>query len=144
MLSDRILSLRKTLLLGSFLLTTVPSVFYLSLLKFLEILNLKVTDLILAERDRTSPVLWQEMLKEDFGYSIDTSNIPADTLDHDAYLANILSKGPFVLGYTFLFDSETGNQPVFSPSRLSLDKNPGVAVRAELDRASTLQAENTT
>lgn len=168
MLSDRVRSLRRSLLLGSILLTAVLSAFYLCRPKVLEILNLKVTDFILAtvtapvpsqevitvaideasverygqwpwpryrfarllekiaaagaksvgidiifaERDRTSPVLWQETLKKDFGYSIDTSNIPPDILDHDTYLAKVLSKGTFVLGYTFLFDAESGKQPV--------------------------------
>ncbi len=69
-------------------------------------------DILFAERDRTSPQLWQETFKDDFGYTIDTSNIPSDILDHDIYLANILAKGDYVLGYTFLFgDTATNPQP---------------------------------
>ncbi|MGB3211137.1 MAG: CHASE2 domain-containing protein [Desulforhopalus sp.] len=60
-------------------------------------------DIIFAEQDRTSPQLWKENLENDLGYVIDTSAIPSEFLDNDAYLASILTKGPYVLGYTFLF-----------------------------------------
>lgn len=60
-------------------------------------------DLILAEPDRTSP----SKLKTDFevepGDHKGNSGNPADLLDHDHYLADMLAKGPFVLGYEFLF-----------------------------------------
>lgn len=60
-------------------------------------------DMILAEPDRTSPQNWQSSIGSELGYLIDTSGIPAEALDHDRYLANTLAKGPYVLGYEFLF-----------------------------------------
>ncbi len=159
--SDNSRRLQLTLVLSSLLLTIFLSGIYLCHLRAVEILNLKVTDIILtsakalnpepdiisiaideaslekygqwpwpryrfaqlvqkitdggaksvginvifAERDRTSPQLWQQKLKEDFGYVIDTSGIPSEVLDYDIYLANVLTKGSYVLGYTFLFSS---------------------------------------
>ena len=52
-------------------------------------------DVIFAERDRTSPHLQQKNLADDFGYDLDTSDIPAEILDHDMYLADVLAKGPY-------------------------------------------------
>ena len=60
-------------------------------------------DLILAEPDRTSPVTWQKAVGGELGYQIDISGIPSDVADHDRFLAQTLSHGPFVLGYEFLF-----------------------------------------
>jgi two-component system, cell cycle sensor histidine kinase and response regulator CckA len=61
-------------------------------------------NIVFAERDRTSPVIWQQTLKDKYGYTIDTTNIPAELVDNDIYLSNVLGQGPFVLGYEFLFD----------------------------------------
>ncbi|MGB3223898.1 MAG: CHASE2 domain-containing protein [Desulforhopalus sp.] len=61
-------------------------------------------NIIFSEKDRTSPKLWQENLKEDFGYVIETSDIPIEILDYDIYLANTLRKGSYVIGYSFLFN----------------------------------------
>ncbi len=66
-------------------------------------------NIVFAERDRTSPVIWQQTLKNKYGYTIDTTNIPAELVDNDIYLSNILGKGPFVLGYEFLFDGRNSH-----------------------------------
>lgn len=161
MLSDKRWHLHRILLFGSLLLTVFLSGIYLFQPRLIEIINLKVTDLILAsakapeprqdivtvaideasvekygqwpwpryrlarlfekiaqggakvigidiifaERDRTSPQLQKDNLADEFGYLIDTSSVPSKILDHDSYLANILAKGPYVLGYTFLFNN---------------------------------------
>ena len=60
-------------------------------------------DMILAEPDRTSPLNLQNNIGRELGYRIDTSDIPANLLDHDRYLADTLSKRPVALGYEFLF-----------------------------------------
>jgi PAS domain S-box-containing protein len=60
-------------------------------------------DLILAEADRTSPENWQSSIARELGYKIDMSTVPPGLADYDRYLAETLSKGPFVLGYEFLF-----------------------------------------
>ncbi len=62
-------------------------------------------DIIFAERDRTSPKLQRENLADNLEYHTDTSAVPSEILDHDTYLANILTNGPYVLGYTFLFNN---------------------------------------
>lgn len=161
LLSDNSWSLQRTLLLSSLLMAILLSGIYLFRPRAVEILNLKVTDVILtsakasdpkldvvtvtideaslvkygqwpwpryrfarllekiaaggaksvginiifAERDRTSPQLWQETLKDDFGYVIDTSDIPSEILDYDTFLASVLARGSYVLGYTFLFNN---------------------------------------
>ena len=181
LLSDNSRSLRPTLLLSSLLLTILLSGIYLLYPRTIEILNLKVTDLILAsakapepnldivtvaideasvekygqwpwprnrlaqlleeittggakstginiifaEQDRTSPQRWQETLQNDFGYVIDTSGIPSDILDHDTYLANILTKGSYVLGYTFLFNNNASSPLKGTLHPVSLTKKRG-------------------
>lgn len=67
-------------------------------------------DMILAEPDRTSPRNWQTSIRSELGYLIDTSGIPAEVLDHDQHLANTLAKGPYVLGYEFLFKNKAQQQ----------------------------------
>lgn len=154
-------------LLSSFLLTILLSGLYLSSPKAIDILNLKITDIILtsaktpepkleivtvaideaslekygqwpwprfrfaqllekitaegaksvginiifSERDRLSLKVWQEDLKKDFGYTIETTDIPQDILDYDIYLATTLKKGSYVLGYSFLFDESSIDSP---------------------------------
>ncbi len=60
-------------------------------------------DILFPEKDRTSPIIWQKTLEEDFGFSIDISGLPEKFLDNDILLAEVLSNGPFVTGYEFLF-----------------------------------------
>lgn len=185
-LSGNTRSLYRTLLYGSLLLTIFLSGIYFFHLKTLEIINLKVTDIILtsakapepkvdivtvaideaslkaygqwpwpryrlaqlldkiatggaksigidiifAERDRTSPQLWQKTLRDDFGYDLDTSGMTADIVDHDIYLATILARGPYVLGHTFLFgDTAAGQQPcTLHPVSLSQRKGEELSV----------------
>ncbi|MBA3035990.1 MAG: CHASE2 domain-containing protein [Desulfobacterium sp.] len=65
-------------------------------------------DMILAEPDRTSPVNWQISVGHEREYPVDLSgSIPAETLDHDRCLADTFSKGPYVLGYEFLFKNNS-------------------------------------
>lgn len=64
-------------------------------------------DLILAEADRTSPGIWQSVIGRELGYKIDMSAVTPGLIDHDRYLAETLAKGPFVLGYEFLFTKST-------------------------------------
>jgi PAS domain S-box-containing protein len=60
-------------------------------------------DLILAEPDRTSPKNLQTGIDREFGYHNGTSGISIDQPVYDQNLAGTLAKGPFVLGYEFLF-----------------------------------------
>jgi PAS domain S-box-containing protein len=60
-------------------------------------------NILFPELDRTSPIHWQKSLQQDLGYTLDTSNVPATFLDHDAFLAETLKNGPYILGYELLF-----------------------------------------
>ncbi len=63
-------------------------------------------DMVFPEQDRTSlGVIREEMLRE-YGISIDLSRVPANLTDNDTILAAALSRGPFVLGYSFLFEGK--------------------------------------
>jgi PAS domain S-box-containing protein len=64
-------------------------------------------DLILAEPDRTSPKNWQATIGRELGYQVDISGIPEKVADNDRFLAETLAKGPFVLGYEFLFRGDS-------------------------------------
>ncbi|WP_160295192.1 CHASE2 domain-containing protein [Geobacter sp. OR-1] len=74
-------------------------------------------DLILAEPDRTSPKNWQAAVGRELGYQVDISGIPEQVADHDRFLAETLAKGPFVLGYEFLFKED-------APKGLSCSLHP--------------------
>jgi len=64
-------------------------------------------DIIFPESDRTSLDHLQSQIERDFKIRLDLSNVPENLNDNDAFLAKTLSKGPFVLGYKFTFDTET-------------------------------------
>jgi PAS domain S-box-containing protein len=68
-------------------------------------------DILFPEKDRTSPVTWQKTLENDFGFSIDISGLPERFLDNDILLARVLSSGPFVPGYEFLFKNDGDSWP---------------------------------
>ena len=61
-------------------------------------------NMILAEPDRTSPRIWQSTIRHDLSYKVDLKDLPAELYDHDAALADTLTRGPFILGYEFLFE----------------------------------------
>ncbi|WP_457576520.1 CHASE2 domain-containing protein [Desulfomarina sp.] len=67
-------------------------------------------DILFPEKDRTSPVTWRKTLEEDFGFSIDISGLPEKFLDNDVLLAKVLTNGPFVAGYEFLFKHANGSE----------------------------------
>lgn len=60
-------------------------------------------DLILAEPDRTSPGNPGTDLNRKLDYPLNPSGGSVDPRDYDLHLADTLAKGPFVLGYEFLF-----------------------------------------
>ena len=68
-------------------------------------------DLILAEPDRTSPGSPQSAQSRGRADKIEIAGMTQGGIDHDRYLAETLSKGPFVLGYEFLFNDDTRRQP---------------------------------
>ncbi len=64
-------------------------------------------DMILSEPDRTSPIAWQKESSET-DHHADLEVILSELTDHDANFADTLSRGPFVLGFEFLFEDAGG------------------------------------
>jgi adenylate cyclase len=102
-------------------------------------------NILFPEPDRTSPIHWQKALQQELGYTLDTSTVPAKLLDHDAYLAETLKNGPFILGYELLFQKPGSKQqdcfttPIFKDNagnkaftnNLSLHKTNGILCNNE-------------
>ena len=79
-------------------------------------------DMIFAEPDRSSPIMLQRGLKEDLGVEISFNNLPGPLEDNDKLLAEILSQGPFVLGFFFDFEKRhvSSSKAVLKPIELSV------------------------
>lgn len=58
-------------------------------------------DILFAEPDRTSPMVLKENLKKDLNVTVTFDGLPEALLDNDAIFADILKKGPYVLGFFF-------------------------------------------
>jgi adenylate cyclase len=63
-------------------------------------------DFVFPEPDRTSFGIAQKDLLRDLNIRVDLRGLPKRVLDHDAFLAETLSQGPFILGFKFLFSAE--------------------------------------
>ncbi len=88
-------------------------------------------NMIFPEQDRTAPILWQENLAKEFGYSVDMSNIPNELLDHDSFFAEAISAAPVTLGYEFLFEPDQISSANCNPDR------PAIREKKQGDRQST-------
>ncbi|RUA01310.1 MAG: hypothetical protein DSY89_04800 [Deltaproteobacteria bacterium] len=64
-------------------------------------------DMFFPEPDRTSLGHLQREVEQDLGVRLSLSNVSGDLRDNDTVLAHCLSRGPFVLGYKFIFDKKT-------------------------------------
>jgi adenylate cyclase len=60
-------------------------------------------DIIFAEADRTSLRTLQKEMERDLHVEFSLAGLPQAVQDNDLALAEVLRKGPFVLGYKFLF-----------------------------------------
>src|SRR5271169_5498373 len=60
-------------------------------------------DILFAEPDRSSQLNMRKNISSDLNYAVGISVVPRQYIDNDAVLADALRKGPFVLGYQFLF-----------------------------------------
>jgi len=63
-------------------------------------------DFVFPEPDRTSFGIAQKELLRDLNIQVNLRGLPKRALDHDAFLAETLSQGPFILGFKFLFSAE--------------------------------------
>jgi len=62
-------------------------------------------DMFFPELDRTSLDHLQNQIKHDFNVRLNLSNVAENIRDNDAFFAQRLAAGPFVLGYKFIFDT---------------------------------------
>jgi len=60
-------------------------------------------DMVFAEPDRSSPTQLEQQLLREFRIKVQIRGLPDKLHDHDALLADTLARGPYVLGYKFLF-----------------------------------------
>lgn len=63
-------------------------------------------DMVFPEEDRTSLQVLQKEIERDLKVRGDFSGFPEKVINTDSHLARVLSEGPFVLGYKFLFPQE--------------------------------------
>lgn len=71
-------------------------------------------DMFFPEVDRTSLAVVQREVEREFAQKLDLGRIPATLMDNDAVLADVLSRGPHVLAYKFIFegnDRSSGSWP---------------------------------
>ncbi len=64
-------------------------------------------DIVFAEPDRTSPVVIQRSLKENFNIDVTFSNITSDLMDNDLLLAKAINRTSSTLGYYFNFKRQS-------------------------------------
>ncbi|KAF0177370.1 MAG: metal dependent phosphohydrolase [Nitrospirae bacterium] len=83
-------------------------------------------DILFAEPDRTSLAYIQKNILTDFKYRIGLAGIPMHYTDNDAMLAEVLKKGPFVLGYQFLFGESSAKTCVLHPVNVLIRKDESV------------------
>ncbi len=64
-------------------------------------------DMFFPEADRTSLAVVKKEFEHEFGKKLNMDGIPARLMDNDDALADILSHGPFVLAYNFVFSDNS-------------------------------------
>jgi hypothetical protein len=79
-------------------------------------------DLLFAEADRSSQRNIQKHIAEDFNQTVNLSKVPQQYMDNDAMLAKALRKGPFVLGYQFLFGDSIEKRCTLHPVNILIRK----------------------
>ena len=77
-------------------------------------------DILFAESDRSSLRNIQKNISADFNYTVSLSGVPRQYIDNDALLAEALRKGPFVLGYQFLFGERIEKKCTLHPVNVLL------------------------
>ncbi len=82
-------------------------------------------DILFAEPDRSSLRNIQKNIMADFNYAVSLSGVPQRYIDNDARLAEALRKGPFVLGYQFLFGERGEKKCALRPMNLLLKEEQG-------------------
>jgi len=60
-------------------------------------------DILFLERDRTSLSMVRDVLSTDQNIQLNLDDIPTKFQDNDQYFSQILARGPFLLGFQFVF-----------------------------------------
>ncbi len=85
-------------------------------------------DFLFAEPDQTSLQQLQMAMSRELGTRIDFRGVPTSFLDNDAILAKTLDQGPFVLGFSFLFDRPAENtEAQLHPAPIFVMREEGVS-----------------
>ena len=82
-------------------------------------------DIVFAESDRTSPIVLHRSLKDDLGIDLTFTGLPPGLEDNDTVLADMLRKGPNVLGYYFRVKDPEGGSLAPPISLEGVDTTPG-------------------
>jgi adenylate cyclase len=88
-------------------------------------------DILFAEPDRTSPEIIKRQIKQDLGMDVAFRGWPDILMNNDEILAQVLRKGPYVLGYTFAVQdiaqtTKAHRAPCrITPLKFSLKREPG-------------------
>ncbi len=89
-------------------------------------------DIIFPEPDRTSPVVFKEAYRNEFGIDIHLEGLPDVLSDNDEILAGVLAGGPFVLGnFAFFEDEAETRNCILTP----LDFEGDISLMPELYRS---------
>src|ERR1700690_833521 len=80
-------------------------------------------DILFAEPDRSSLRIMQKNISEDFKQTVRLSGVPHQYMDNDAMLVEALKKGPFVLGYQFLFGDSIEKRCTLHPVNVVIRKD---------------------
>jgi len=90
-------------------------------------------DMVFHEADRTSLEILQKEANRDLNIRVDLSKLPKILMDNDLLLAQTLSRGPFVLGYSFVFSDKGQMAPEcrLRPLNVVVRKTPDANGRSE-------------
>jgi adenylate cyclase len=83
-------------------------------------------DILFAEPDRSSQGKIYRNTSAEVNYAAGRSDSSRQYIDNDALLAGALGKGPFVLGYQFLFGERIEKQCALHPVNILLRRDPEV------------------
>ena len=88
-------------------------------------------DIIFAEADRTSLHILQQEMERDLHVKLSLAGLPPALQNNDLALADVLKKGPFVLGYKFSFEKNEapGKEGLLHPIDAVLPQNSTAAGR---------------
>jgi adenylate cyclase len=76
-------------------------------------------DMFFPESDRTSLASVQKDIEREYRVSVNLAGVSPELMDNDRALADVLSHGPFVLAYNFIFADKDNPSPACLPHPLN-------------------------